>query len=238
MRTLTLMTLVLAACLQATGCCGPMMGPGCGIAGGNCYDCEGGFGPRHMATGPIDALRNARRSLVCGGGCSEVYYGEWMSTPPDCADPCCGSEFVGGATKCAPFCWQPGALLGNFYGRRFDDCCNAGCDSCATCDDCGCEGDLIDGGEMGSACPSCSAGMMQSGTSQVVRSSAMPRSDRMTMQQTQAPSAPQKQQMRSAQMRPQQQQVRMKSPARPMQQQPMTRSAQMQMATEEQSLRR
>ncbi len=236
MRTLTLLTLLLAACLQATGCCGPMMGPGCGMAGGNCHDCEGGFGPRQMATGPIDALRNARRSLVCGGGCSEVYYGEWTSTPPDCADPCCGSEFVGGATKCTPFCWQPGALLSGLYGRRFDDCCDTGCDSCATFDDCG-SGDMIDGSGMGSSCPSCSAGMMQSGNSQVVRSQAMPRADRMTMQQTQARPAPQKQQMRPTQTRPQQQ-VRMNSPARPMSQQPMTRSAQLQMATEEQNLRR
>lgn len=114
-----------------SGCCTPgLMGPGCGVAGDHCYDCEGGFGPRQpLATGPIDALRNMRRSLVCGGGCGEVYYGEWISTPPHCQDPCHGDQFVGGGVPGRPFCWQPGALLGNFYGTRFDD---GGCQDCGS----------------------------------------------------------------------------------------------------------
>ena len=29
--------------------------------------------------------------------------GEWISTPPDACDPCCGDQWVGGATACRPF---------------------------------------------------------------------------------------------------------------------------------------
>ncbi len=160
---------VLFACLSAIGCAGPMgMGPGCGSYCDSCNDCEGGFGPRHpLASGPIDALRNARRSLTCGGGCGEVYYGEWQNSPPDCVDPCCGSQFVGGAVPCTPFCWQPGALIGglvsNLYGYRFDDCgCDGGYVSDCGCSDCGVVDGasvIMDEGSMPAvqSCPSCAA---------------------------------------------------------------------------------
>jgi hypothetical protein len=140
MRSFAFMTLLIAAIVQSIGCCGPMgCGVGCGRLGDHCYDCEGGFGPRYAATGPIDALRQARRSMVCGGGCGEVYYGEWTSTPPYAQDPCCGSEFVGGGTRCEPFCWQPGTLLAGLYGQRFYEGCDDCCQSCGgECDgDCG-----------------------------------------------------------------------------------------------------
>jgi hypothetical protein len=29
-----------------------------------------------------------RNLLTCGSGCSEVYWGEWLSDPPACCDPC------------------------------------------------------------------------------------------------------------------------------------------------------
>lgn len=126
----------------AMGCCGPLgCGPGCN-SGVSCNDCDGGF-EQQMLGSPLDGIRSFKRSLVCGGGCGETYIGEWISTPPDCADPCCNNEFVGGATKCRPFCWQPGTLFRGLYGSRF---CT-GAESSVPCD-CGqCDGgEVVDAG--------------------------------------------------------------------------------------------
>jgi len=150
MRYLMILSL-LAVAMNSVGCCGPMAcGPGCGALSGGCYDCDGSFGPR-PASGPIDALRQAKRSLVCGGGCGEVYYGEWISTPPHCDDPCCGDQFVGGAVRAQPFCTpcaalRPGNLIVGLYGKRF-------CDTCGTA----ASGDSSTGGydDFGGGCSSC-----------------------------------------------------------------------------------
>jgi hypothetical protein len=134
-----LMLTCLAVTLMSIGCCGPIgCGPGCGIPMG-CSDCDG-VGVAGPVYRPLDRIRNFKRTLVCGSGCGETYVGEWISTPPDCQDPCCGNQWVGGARPCRPFCWQPGALLGNMYGSRFCE----GTESSAPCD---CEG-AFDGGYM------------------------------------------------------------------------------------------
>lgn len=114
--------MVAVVAIVVSGCCGPM---GCGVGCGNvsCNDCDGGFRQRTCG-GPIDAVRNLRRNAICGSGCGETYIGEWTSTPPDCNDPCCGPDFVGGAVKARPFCrTQPlclgcGGLLRALYGKR------------------------------------------------------------------------------------------------------------------------
>lgn len=135
---LILMTLGAVFC---SGCCTPLgCGPGCDALQGGCYDCDGSGG-RPLPCGPLDALRQARRSLVCGGGCGEVYYGEWISTPPYANDPCCGDQFTGCATRCTPFCVPPGSLLAaltvGLYGKRFD--CGGSCSECCGAEaDCGC----------------------------------------------------------------------------------------------------
>ena len=125
---------LLSVVVLAAGCCGPV-GPGCG-AGVSCNSCDGGF-ERHRPCSPLDGLRSFKRSLVCGGGCGETYIGEWISTPPDCEDPCCDGQFVGGATKCRPFCWQPGTLFRGLYGSRVctgaESSVSCGCDECDTC---------------------------------------------------------------------------------------------------------
>ena len=128
---------ILAMCVISVGCCGPQgCGVGCGALAGGCNDCDGAYyGARPAPCGPIDQLRQLKRSLVCGGGCGETYYGEWISTPPDAKDPCYGNQFVGGATKCTPFCnsgCRPGlALAAGLYGKRFcDGTESCGCDSC------------------------------------------------------------------------------------------------------------
>lgn len=162
MRQLLLLT-GLAVILTSLGCCSPCgVGPGCAALDGGCFDCEGGFGPRHMATGPLDALRQARRSLVCGGGCGEVYYGEWISTPPYAHDPCDGAGCV---ERCTPYCvspgiFRPGALIAGLYGKRFSDC--GGCEACSDagcggCDSCGGESVIDSGIPADSGCASCSA---------------------------------------------------------------------------------
>ena len=121
MLRLTFLCLALAVSLGAAGCAGPMIGPGCGSS---CNDCDGtGYG-HSRATGPFSQMSQWRKSLTCGSGCGETYIGEWISTPPDCADPCCGNQFVGGAVKARPFCWQRGSffrngIFGGLYGKRF-----------------------------------------------------------------------------------------------------------------------
>jgi hypothetical protein len=133
----------LLVSILSIGCCGPMgCGPGCGSYA--CNDCDGGCGPT-MPCSPMDGMRQFKRSLVCGGGCGEAYMGEWISTPPDACDPCCGDQWVGGAVRARPFCgqrlacWQPGALLGRLYGGRY-------CSGAESAVPCGCESGVCDGG--------------------------------------------------------------------------------------------
>lgn len=163
---------IMAIALLASGCCGPAgCGPGCGS--GHCNDCDG-LSVKEVGTplSPLDDLRNLRRQLICGGGCGETYMGEWISTPPDCNDPCCDGQFVGGAVAARPFCWQRGELLGglmgvagNLYGGRY--CADCGADF----GDCGCGGemiggDYIDGGviESGASDCGCATCQRESGT--------------------------------------------------------------------------
>jgi hypothetical protein len=135
---------ILLACvvlsLMSVGCCGPMgCGPGCGIPSG-CNDCDGiGYGDRVIPHRPLDGLRQLRKNMVCGAGCGEVYVDEWISTPPDCSDPCCDTDFVGGAVKARPGCWSPGLLLGSLYGGR-------NCDGNVSSQPCGCGDTGCDGG--------------------------------------------------------------------------------------------
>ena len=161
MRNLLVMSIV-AIGLISSGCCGPIgCGTGCGTQYDDCNNCCGGFGPQTIPYGPLDGLRQMRRSLVCGGGCGETYYGEWRSTPPDAYDPCCGDRFVGGATKCTPFCGIRGPILPRLYGKRFCDSCGVSADACG-CDsgcDSGCSGGC-DGGCNGG----CDGGSSSMGT--------------------------------------------------------------------------
>ncbi len=137
---LGLATAFFLTAISFSGCCAPMgpIGPGCADVG--CNDCSGmGANTQYIANGPLDALRNARRRMTCGSGCGETYMGEWISSPPDAMDPCCGDQFVGGATKCRPFCWQPGTMIRGLYGSRL-------CSGDASSTPCGCSDSLCDGG--------------------------------------------------------------------------------------------
>ena len=157
-RTMFLL-LGLGVCLASVGCALPV---GCGPCGGglacdSCGDCDGGYVGGHVVPlGPIEALRQAKRNLVCGGGgCGEVYHGEWRSYPPACAEPCdggayCGAANCGAAIGCAP-CWAPGALLPRnlvpaLYGKRmYQNYDESGYGSCGSCGG-GCSGGCSDCG--------------------------------------------------------------------------------------------
>ena len=140
-----------------------------GCMGGHhhCHSCHGGqWGamPAHPP-GPLDQIRAWRKSMLCGSGCGEVYFGEWLSNPPDCEDPC--PEFAGGPCGCRPAPMTScgcgacdtccprirpfrliGRLVRGFYGKRY-------CDHCA--DDCECGGEYMGGGVIESDC-GCSSG--------------------------------------------------------------------------------
>ena len=178
MIRLSLIVTCLAISLMSIGCCAPM----------GCYECDG-YACGGMVGGPLDGLRQIKRNLVCGGGgCGDVYVGEWRSTPPDCQDPCCGDQWVGGAAPCRPFCWRPGALLHKLYGTRF-------CSGAESSMPCGCGSDICDGGcgyggyvegeIMGGAASSgncgCASCNVQGATGSGVRmAGGVPPSDRMT----------------------------------------------------------
>ena len=156
-------SVILFAVVLAAGCCGPLgCGPGCG-AGVSCGSCDGGFEQPQPVCNPLDGVRSLKRQLVCGGGCGETYLGEWISTPPDCADPCQNEQWVGGATKCRPFCWAPGTLFRGLYGTRHctgaesSEPCGCGeCDTYAVADD-GYYADEVISTES-SGCSSCQSG--------------------------------------------------------------------------------
>ena len=173
-KSILLSATVVFAVVFSGCCCGPYggCGPvGAGIGGGcvtDCNDCDGGTcsAGRPMVYGPLQHLAQMRKSLVCGGGCGEVYYGEWQSTPPDACDPCCGDQFVGGAVPCNPFCWtwRPGQLFygffGGLYGQRFCHGCgnDFGSCGCGSVVDSGCGCDAAGGSTAGCAtCNSSSA---------------------------------------------------------------------------------
>ncbi|MCA9265897.1 MAG: hypothetical protein KDA60_18675 [Planctomycetales bacterium] len=91
------------ACGQGdVGCTG--CGGGCGdssCGGGSCGGCGGcgspfGYGPIRSVLGLI------AYGLTGGYGCGPTYYGEWISDPPNCHDPCC--EFCGAAGGCGGTC--------------------------------------------------------------------------------------------------------------------------------------
>ncbi|MEM9413610.1 MAG: hypothetical protein AAGA30_21060 [Planctomycetota bacterium] len=180
---------IAAALLMGGCCCGPMGSCGPGGCVTDCHDCEGGGVP--MAYGPLQHLNRMRKSLVCGGGCGEVYYGEWQSTPPDACDPCCDDQFVGGAVPCQPFCWRPGAIFGfltGIYGQRFcegsgtsagtcgcgvfDNSCGGGCSS-----GCGCDSGVVSSGNYESGnCATCNSTSASRPSTRIAKPHSMPQS--------------------------------------------------------------
>ncbi len=77
----------------------------------------------------------------CGGGCGEVYWGEWLNDPPDCCDPCgeCYGVYTGPRNGCRRVMIDPLLWL---YAVHHKHCrapwegapcpygCNGGCGGC------------------------------------------------------------------------------------------------------------
>lgn len=148
---------------------------GCVAGGGHCGACDGGYGPR-VPQGPLAAAHNWRKNLICGNGCGEIYYGDYINNPPDCCDPCDNE------VQCTPpIRVRPGLFVFNaftqLYGKRVPNagaCCDTGCDACGEydliepgCSSCG-GGTVAFAG--GSGCSSC-----QSGGSSYIASEVRPR---------------------------------------------------------------
>lgn len=110
----------------------------CGTCGGTC---EG-----HTPASYIG------HQLRCASGCGEIYWGPWLSDPPDQCDPCddCG-EFVGDRC-CEPKLRQKlwwtltGHNGASAHGKGCASCGGKGCSSCKSgdCSSCG-----------GNGCTSC-----------------------------------------------------------------------------------
>jgi hypothetical protein len=167
-----LLLFVVAAnsgCLMTRNFCDECSGCAVDHCGG-CDDC----GPRPIPNGPLEELRAMHRSLICGGGCGEVYYGEWFSTPPNCCDPCDDSQqWVGGdGCKCLPFVRFRGFLSG-LLGQRYRcddtpgllDCTCGICEIC--CGEDSSAGDGFAGGSPGD-CDWCGTEGADSATARAV----------------------------------------------------------------------
>ena len=134
----------------ASGCCCDLCGDGCGRScwPDFCRTYEERIAEESSQCG------TCCRTVGCGGGmkqwlhnkathckgCGDIYWGEWISDPPDCCDPCdqCG-QFTGAGVCCDNACGSRiGCRLGNlFRGRRYcpgpcgcEECGGMGCDTC------------------------------------------------------------------------------------------------------------
>jgi hypothetical protein len=100
----------LVALLAGGGCCcGPQAAGDCCIClpkpivwCGEQNECSPGC---ESCAAPTECgiLPNLRRCMTCGKGCGEVYWGEWISDPPDCCDPCdeCYGQWTGPHGYCS-----------------------------------------------------------------------------------------------------------------------------------------
>ena len=169
LRSLFVALSIFAAALM-TGCCG---GPSpCGVDCGNCDGVAGPVVPHR----PFDRLRNARRGLLCGNGCGEVYTGEWSSYPPDCCDPCDNSYQCTPPIRLQPRRWL--TMMTGWYGQRHPRG-YAGCDECGDCiseTDCGCNGSI----EVFNESPGCASCMASNSAIQKAYSAPQPHSGQRT----------------------------------------------------------
>ncbi len=120
--------------------------------GSGCCHC---YQRSYLGNGPLAAaIARPVQSAVCcsGGGCGEVYWGEWNGDPPDDFDPCCGDRWVGprgsycGGMPHTRLCFF--GLFERLRGVR-GDCLGYCCDGCGPegcCDgSCG-GGEMMSGG--------------------------------------------------------------------------------------------
>ena len=147
-------------CDTFSGGCASFCGDGCidGCASYGSWNCGESCCPRGPAMGtPFQWLRY---NLGCGGGCGDMYWGEWISDPPDCCDPCDNHGNWTGCQSCVRNDFFSG-LRGIFGYRYCPSSCGGGCgDTCyggGGCTSCGGPGGYHEGG-YGSGCSGGSCG--------------------------------------------------------------------------------
>lgn len=113
------------------------------------HGCEGCACPNDCGILPL-----MRWNKTCGSGCSDIYWGEWISDPPDCCDPCdqCFGQFTGPHGYCRLGPMQH--LLAAFHGYKYcpKPCCDEGCGGL-----CGRRGGMVCGACGGAGCDTCGA---------------------------------------------------------------------------------
>lgn len=95
--------------------------------GGACGSCATTGSP----CGDCGILSFLRCRMTACKGCGEVYYGEWLSDPPDCCDPCdrCHGQFTGQGGCCPPgfFARLAAGIRGMRCGTGPCGCGQSGC---------------------------------------------------------------------------------------------------------------
>jgi hypothetical protein len=151
----------LVALLASSGCCcygppGPNQGGACCLClpkpivwCGTEHECGPDGCTSCAAPGDCGLLAALKRCKTCGKGCGEIYWGEWISDPPDCCDPCdqCYGQWTGPHGYCNLGPCQ--RLLAALHGYKYcpKPCCNESCGplcskpamaGCTTCGGTGC----------------------------------------------------------------------------------------------------
>ncbi len=84
------------------GCASCGTHSGCGD---HCNNCEGYNGP----------FGTVRKTLACGSGCGEIYYGDWLSNPPNTCNECDATGYARGVNARMPWLCNPFAFWGYQY---------------------------------------------------------------------------------------------------------------------------
>jgi hypothetical protein len=102
------------------------------VAGGACGSCATTGSP----CGGCGILNFLRCRMTACKGCGEVYYGEWVSDPPDCCDPCdrCFGQYTGHGNCCPPgfLARLAAGIRGTRCGVGPCGCGQSGCSSCGS----------------------------------------------------------------------------------------------------------
>lgn len=110
---LSIITLFMSGCVGW----GPngneqFVGPLSGAWNGVCNSCDDHCGNCDGYNPPFGSLR---KTLACGSGCGEVYYGEWLSNPPNTCNECDARGHAFGINARVPWLCNPFRFWGFQY---------------------------------------------------------------------------------------------------------------------------
>ncbi len=80
------------------------IGPLSGAMSGVCTTCDDHC---HNCDGYNPPFGNVRKTLACGSGCGEIYYGEWLSNPPNTCNECDARGHAFGMNARIPWLCNP-----------------------------------------------------------------------------------------------------------------------------------